>query len=266
VTGNAVRAQRRDAGLWLTLDRPEAGNAINPDVVSGLGKALDEAHRDAAIRAVVIGAAGPLFCAGADLKYVHELAAAPPEQARAQQDAFLGDVGRLFRRIETFGKPVIAAVRGLAVAGGLELVLACDLVVATRSARFGDMHANFGMLPGGGASVRLPRRVGPSTAKYLMFSGQAMTAEQLAATDLVTLLVDDTEFESTTTALVRQIAAKSPLGITTMKRLVAEAADAPLPESLQAELTALGDYARSHDFAEGLAAFVAKRTPEFTGR
>jgi enoyl-CoA hydratase len=261
-----IRGENRRAALWLTLNRPEAMNGIDSAVVDGIGNALDGAAADPNVRAVVIAAAGPVFCAGADLKYLHALAAAPPEEARSRQDAFVGSVSALFTRIETFGKPVIAAVGGLAVAGGLELVLACDLVVAARAARFGDAHANFGLLPAGGASARLPRRVGSATAKYLMFTGQTLTADQLATTDLVTLLVDDGQLERAVEDVVQQIAAKSSLGIATMKRLIAQAADAPLEASLRAELTALGQYAQSHDFTEGLAAFVAKRTPEFIGR
>ena len=112
---------------------------------------------------------------------------------------------------------VIAAVHGLAVAGGLELVLCCDLVVASRSASFGDAHANYGLLPAGGGSIRLPRRVGPARAKHLMFTGVTVPAEDLAGTDLITALVGDGQLISEVDSLVAAIAGKSPLGIAAMK-------------------------------------------------
>jgi enoyl-CoA hydratase/carnithine racemase len=267
VVTDAVRVDRRGAALWATLDRPRSLNGITPDTVTGLHAALDRAESDPTVRAVVLAAAGRVFCAGADLSHVGgtrrvEVADAAPDGLRE----FLEAVGGLLDRIEAFGKPVVAAVQGLAVAGGLELVLACDIVVAARSAAFGDAHANYGLLPGGGASVRLPRRVGPSTARQLMFTGATVPAADLAHTDLVTHLVDDADLAATVDELVDSIAAKSPLGIARMKELLLAGVALPAEEALRREIDAAAEHAHSADFAEGLAAFADRRRPVFTGR
>ena len=260
MTGSVVRTVR-DAALWVTLDRPDALNSIDETVLGGLERAFDEAETDDAIRSVVIAANGRAFCAGADL--THVLSVSSGSDAL---HAFLERTGVVFDRIEAFPKPVIAAVHGMALAGGLELVLVCDLVVAARSAQFGDAHANYGLLPGAGGSVRLPRRVGRARAKALMFTGRPVPAAELAHTDLVTHLVDDAELEPTVSALTARIAETSPLGLRRMKRLVDDGLGMPVREALRAELDLVGEHTTSADFAEGLAAFQSRRRPLFTGR
>ena len=259
--------RRRAGALWLTLNRPAARNGIDAGLVAAIAAALDAAETDTDVAAVVITAAGRVFCAGADLKLIAGLSALPPQQAAAGLLEFLTAAGELFDRIEAFGKPVIAAVDGLAVAGGLELVLACDIVIATEAARFGDAHANYGLLPGGGGSARLARRVGESTAKYLMFTGRDLPAADLAHTDLVTVLAGaDADLRSVVDACVDDIAAKSPKGIQVMKELVRSGLGRAPSAARLAELDALARHALSEDFAEGLRAFSGKRRPVFTGR
>jgi enoyl-CoA hydratase len=257
----------RAGALWLTLNRPAARNGIDVGLIAAIGAALDAAEKDKDVTAVVVTAAGRVFCAGADLKLIAGLSAMPPERAAAGLLEFLTAAGGLFDRIEAFGKPVIAAVDGLAVAGGLELVLACDIVIATKAARFGDAHANYGLLPGGGGSARLPRRVGPATAKYLMFTGRDLPAGDLAHTDLVTVLVGaDADLKSVVDGVVADIAAKSPRGIQVMKQLVHSGLGHAPSAARLGELDALAEHALSEDFAEGLRAFSEKRRPAFTGR
>lgn len=263
---DAVLLQRRGAALWLTLNRPDVLNGLDQSVVDGLAAGLDAAA-DPEVRAVVIAATGRAFCAGADLAYARSLADAdPPAGAASATNAFLHRVRAVLDRIESFPLPVIAAVNGLAVGGGLELALVCDLAIAARSARLGDGHAVYGQVPGGGASVRLVRRLGLATAKHLMFTGSLFAAERFLGTDLLADVVDDDALTGAVDELVAVLAARSPVGLAAMKRLAGAAHDTPQPYALTRELEVSALHERSADWREGIAAFTEKRTPEFPGR
>lgn len=257
-----ILSETRDGALWLTLNRPSALNSLTPEIVQGLEHALALAEHDDAVRAVVLTGNGRAFCAGADLKYVRETTAGD-EGAVA---VFLNSVLSVMSRLEKFPKPVIAAINGMALAGGLELVLCCDLVIAARSARIGDAHANFGLLPGGGSSVRLPRKIGPTRAKYLLYTGEFVPAEQLVEAGLVNEVVDDAELLAAAGRLVAKLQAKSPLVLRRMKALVDDGLEQPVETALRLELLASEVHAHSHDMKEGLAAFQEKRAPRFLGR
>jgi enoyl-CoA hydratase len=215
-----------------------------------------------AVKVVVVTGAGAAFCAGADLKVVR---GRTTENANALPD-FLASVSYMMTQFEAFPRPVIAAVNGIAVAGGLELVLCCDLVIAARSAKFGDAHANYGLLPGGGASARLPRKIGVTRAKYLFYTGDFLPAADLLASGLINEVVEDSELEAATDRIVAKLARKSPLGLSRMKALVDDGLEQPLNVALRAELMAGEVHAHSFDMKEGLAAFEEKRTPRFLGR
>lgn len=263
----AVRQERRGAALWLWLDRPESLNGIDQRMVDGLTAGLDAAEHDRDVRAVVITAQGRAFCAGADLAYARALAEGPvPDGPHSASNLFLRRVGSVLDRIEAFGKPVIAAVNGVTVGGGLELLLVCDVAIAARSARIGDGHAVYGQIPGGGASVRLVRRLGPSRAKHLMFTGLLHPAEHYLGTDLLIDVVDDDALVETVDRLVDVLAARSPVGLATMKKLANEGVDAPAPVGIARELDASALHERSADWREGITAFTEKRTPDFPGR
>lgn len=257
----SVLVEVRADAVWITLNRPTALNAITPDMVAGITAALTHAD-DPAIKAVVLMGTGRAFCAGADLKYVNSATQGDAPAATRFLDAVLD----MMARLETCPRPVIAAVNGLALAGGLELVLCCDLVIAARSAKLGDAHANFGLLPGGGSSVRLPRKIGPTRAKYLLYTGEFVPAEQLVAAGLVNDVVDDDALITATEALVAKLANKSPLVLRRMKALVDDGLEQPAAIALRQELLASEVHAYSHDLKEGLAAFEEKRKPRFTGK
>jgi enoyl-CoA hydratase/carnithine racemase len=146
------------------------------------------------------------------------------------------------------------------------LVLCCDLVIAARSAKLGDAHANFGLLPGGGSSVRLPRKIGPTRAKYLLFTGDFLPADDLIASGLVNEVVDDAELTAAAERMVAKLGAKSSLVLRRMKALVADGLEQPKDVALRLELLASEVHAHSHDMREGLAAFEQKRKPSFIGR
>ena len=179
---------------------------------------------------------------------------------------FLESVLVVMARLETCPRPVIAALNGLTLAGGLELVLCCDLVLAARSAKIGDAHANFGLLPGGGSSVRLPRKIGPTRAKYLLYTGEFLPAEDLVAAGLVNEVVDDAGLVPAVERLVAKLAGKSPLVLRRMKALVDDGLEQPKSTALKLELLASELHTHSHDMKEGLAAFEEKRKPSFLGR
>jgi enoyl-CoA hydratase/carnithine racemase len=255
-----VTLERRGSTAWITLARPEAMNALNPALVAQLSAAVHEADEDANVRVVVVTGSGKAFSAGADLKAISSA------DGSVDVDRMLGFVAEAADMIESLanlGKPTIAAVNGLALAGGLELALACDLIIASETALLGDAHANFGLLPGAGGSVRLTRRIGAAGAKRLMFSGDMIPATELVPCGLVDEAVPAERLESTVDDLATRFATKSPAGLAAMKHLVNYATDASLVDALEAEQKALATHAQSPDLAEGLAAFRAKRPPAF---
>lgn len=260
---DVIKFEQRGAVAWITLHRPQAMNALSPSLVDELGRAIVLAEGDPAIRALAITGSPPAFCAGADLKFLGGEVGA---SFGAALEEFLQQIGTVFNALEDSSLPTIAAVNGLALAGGLELVLCCDLVVAAESAKIGDAHANYGLLPGGGGSIRLPRKIGPTRAKYLLFTGEFLPAADLVDCGLVNRVVPDAELETTVQRIAESIAAKSPLAIRRVKQLVDDAVDQPLHSALRQEVNAVIVHAQSQDIREGLAAFNDKRKPKFIGR
>jgi enoyl-CoA hydratase len=258
--GGPVLLVERSAGrARLTLNRPHRLNAFSPALVEALGAAVAGIEADPAIRAVAITGAGRAFSAGADLADFTRLHRDPAALA-----AYLESFYRVLRAIETSPRPYVAAVNGACVAGGLELLLACDLAVAASSARIGDGHLNFGQLPGAGGSQRLPRIVGLRRAKQLMLTGALLPAVEAERIGLVNAVVPDAELGAATDRLLDGLVAKSATGISAMKRLLAVADAAELDEGLRAEIAHTHRYMTTDpDALEGLDAFLAKRPPRF---
>jgi enoyl-CoA hydratase len=253
----AVRTELRGKVLWMYLQRPGLLNAINEEMVDGLGAALDRAGR-ADVRAVVLRGTGRAFCAGADLVEVPGAVIDIDGMERT-----VARVAEVVERIAALPKPVIAGVNGLAAAGGLELVLACDLVVAAEGARFSDAHSNYGLLPGAGGSARLPRAVGPAMAKRLMLTGEFVAAEELAASGFVTAVVPADQLDERLEGLSASLAERSQRVMAAMKQLVDRACDVTLAEACKAEAVALGRYLRTPDVIAGLTAFREGTRPRF---
>lgn len=247
---------------WVRLNRPEAMNSLNQALLGELNDALDAIEDDEHFRVVVLTGTATVFCGGADLK---GLPGPDGSIDPGQLLAFVRQVGSTLDRIAALGMPVIAAVNGYALAGGLELVLACDLVVAARSARLGDAHANYGLLPGAGGASRLVRVVGPNVAKYLAFSGRFMAAADLVPYGLVNEVVRDDQLVDHVNQLASHLAAKSRVGLAQMKRLINDGLEQSLSVALRSEQQALAAHANSPDAREGLAAFREKRQPHYLG-
>ena len=258
---SAVTVERLPGHVALvTIDRPEARNAVNGDVASGLEAAVDATEADDDIRAVVLTGAGrEAFCAGADLK---EVSAGRGNALRTERGGFAGFVYR------ERSKPWNAAVNGKALAGGTELVLACDLVVAVRQAAFGLPEVLRGLIAAAGGLYRLPRAIPPNIALELILTAGQLDAERAHGFGLVNRLVADVDgLREAALALAAEIARNAPVAVRQSLR-VAREANSGLDEAALRALTrdAFERVAASEDFKEGPRAFIEKRAPRWTGR
>src|ERR1700751_4730268 len=255
--------QRRGAAAWFTLNRAKELNSLSPNLLRVLDFGVAETLADQSVRVIVFTGAGPAFCAGADLKFLESLPDHERDEATA---AFLLTATTLISRIAASPKPTIAAVNGTAVGGGLELLLACDIIVAVRGAPIGDGHANYGLLPGAGSSIRLPRRIGIGRAKQLLFTGELLPAERLAEFGLVNEVVEPAELHARADGIATAIAAKSPIGLSRMKQSVEHAFDMSESAGLALEQALGNRHTKSFDRSEGWAAFPERGKPNFLGR
>jgi enoyl-CoA hydratase len=249
VTDGPLLVSQRDDTRWLRLNRPERRNALNPALVAALDAAIADAAADPRTRVVVIAGEGPSFCAGADLSHLKTVA-----EDGNDPRAFLSTVSHCFTRLERCPKPVVAAVHGHVVAGGLELALVCDVVVAQKGTLIGDGHVRNGLLPGGGASVRLPRKVGEPLARWLMLTGQLLPAEAFAGTGFIHAIAPAAEFEAVLAAVVDSLRAPQRAAQAQVKELLAtSAADAA---ALERELDVFDRHWHGSDITGGLSAFL----------
>jgi len=253
-----VLLERDGAVARFILNRPAQLNAVSPELLEDLDRACTAVEADSTVAVVTLTAAGRAFCAGADLRVVQQLA---PDADRWR--AFMARWRQVYDRVERLPVPVIAGVHGMALAGGLELTLVCDLVVADEAARLGDQHANFGLVAGGGGSQRLPRLIGARRAKELMLLGGWLSAQQALAWGLVNRVVPAGQVEAAVRELARELAAKSAAAARAVKLLVDRGLDLPLPQGLDLEGEEVARHMRGPDAAEGLRAFVEKRAPRF---
>lgn len=254
-----LSVERVGRTLWIIFRRSEQMNAMSMQMADEMAETLAEAMADDQVRALVLTGSGRAFCAGADLKEVAEAELKPGEPD------LIDRVGHAFGLIRSSPKPVIAAVNGLTLAGGLEMVLACDLVFAAESAKLGDAHSNFGVFPGAGGAAILPRRIGLNRAKYLLFSGEQVSARQMMDWGLVNAVMPDDALRDTVQAFTDRLSDKSPAVLRRMKAVANRAMNVDEPAALAEEMLNLRAHMRSWDFREGLAAFAEKREPEFRG-
>jgi enoyl-CoA hydratase/carnithine racemase len=250
-----VLTEERDGVLLVTLNRPEQRNAVNLAVAEGIAAALDRLDADPALRAGVLAGAGRGFCAGMDLK-----AFVAGERPYAGGRGFAGIVER------PAAKPLVAAVEGFAVAGGFEVALACDLIVAARGARFGLPEVKRGLVAAGGGLLRLPRRIPYHLAMELALTGEAIDAERAHAAGLVSRLTEPGGALAAALELAAQIAANGPLAVAASKRIVAEAPGWPAGEEWTRQAEIAGPVRESEDAREGARAFAEKRPPRWRGR
>jgi enoyl-CoA hydratase len=255
-----VLVRREGAVAHLVLDRPKEHNPLDRVSVAALLEAVKVLEPEDGVRVVLVYGNGS-FSAGGDLKGYIDLYQRPAEFRR-----FLENFHELLDRMERSTKIYCAVLTGYCVAGGLELLLACDVAIAARSAKIGDGHLNFGQLPGAGGSQRLPRAIGPLRAKQLMLSGSMLAADEALALGLVSAVAADDDLWATVASLTGKILAGSPAGVRGAKHLVNTGMRMDLPDALRMELEYVHRYATTcPDATEGLLAFQEKRKPRFSG-
>jgi enoyl-CoA hydratase len=244
----------------ITLNRPDALNAFSKEVVNEVLQALEDARNDDMVRVVVLTGAGEkAFSAGADIKTMKGMNA-----LKARELSLMGE--KLCITLENLEKPVIAALNGYALGGGLEVAMACDLRIASENARMGQTEINIGLIPGWGGTQRLTRLVGRDKAKEMVFTGRlidAKTAEQLG---IVNMVVPLDKFREAVRQYALELVSKAPVAIKVAKALINKGAEIGLDAALALEREGFGVVASTEDLQEGVSAFTEKRKPTFKGK
>lgn|SRR5262249_36343966 len=257
--------QREDRGAVtiLTLNRPAKLNALDNALLAALMAALDSIELDSAVRVVVITGAGRAFSAGADIAAFQRHLAAGPGEAVAH---FMRPGHRMTRRVESFSKPIIAAVNGLAFGGGCELVEAAHVALAADTATFSKAEVNIGIIPTFGGTQRLPRNVPRKAAIELILSGRTFDAAEAARLGLINRVVRGADLLGEAVALADLLATKPPLTLAAALWAIHRGMDAAIDDGLAIEEAAFARIVPTHDAQEGVAAFLEKRPPVFLGR
>jgi enoyl-CoA hydratase len=255
-----VSLDRHDGIATLTINRPDKLNALNAATIRDIGDAISQLGQDADVRGVIVTGQGEkAFVAGAD---IGELATMGPVAgvriSRIGQDVFRG--------IERLGKPVVAAVNGFALGGGLELALACHLRIASSNARFGLPEVKLGIIPGYGGTVRLPRIVGRGRALELILTGEMIDAAEAHRIGLVNRVTEPAQLRSAATELLQKIVMNGPMALALALESVAHAETTSSDDALRLESNLFGLLASTEDMREGMKAFQEKRPPRFSGR
>jgi len=253
-----VVASRHDKVGIIELARPQVFNCLSMAAFRQIDAARQAFEADAGVRVILVRAQGRNFCTGADLDDVKSRL----QDAQALR-AFIAGGHAMLSAFEASRLPVVAAVQGLCLAGGIELALACDVVFAARSARFGDQHAQFGLVPGWGGTQRLPRAIGLRRALDLMLSARWIDAAAALDWGIANYVADDDKLNDEAMAYCTTLASRSAAGLALMKRLARDGAQMTLQDALALEVDAVVDALRSADVAEGLSAFEARRKPVF---
>jgi 2-(1,2-epoxy-1,2-dihydrophenyl)acetyl-CoA isomerase len=252
-----------DGVARLTLNRPDRLNSFTAAMHGEVAEAMTIVENDPAIRALLLTGAGRGFCAGQDLA---DRAVAPGDAPVDLGDSVDRYWSPLIRRLATLPKPVVCAVNGVAAGAGANIALACDIVIAARSAKFIQSFANIGLIPDSGGTWILPRLVGQARALGLALTGEPLPAEKAEAWGLIWKCVDDDALEAEALALAAKFAAGPTRGLAATKSLIRESSLHSLDDELDRERDMMRELGFSDDYREGVAAFLAKRAPTFTGR
>jgi enoyl-CoA hydratase len=252
-----VLYEKRDAIGWVTLNRPQRLNALNSSTMRELDAIFVEARSDAGVRVLIVtGAGDKAFVAGADINELAELTSMD-----GRETALYGQ--SVFAKLETLGKPSIAAINGFALGGGCELALACSLRLASRSAKLGQPEVKLGIIPGYGGTQRLARLCGKGVAHELCLTGEMISAEEAERIGLVNHVYDAAELMPAAEALAKKIAANAPFAVRLTMEAIARGSDMPQAEGLAFEAALFGMCCSTPDMREGTRAFLEKRAARF---
>ncbi|MEQ1951784.1 enoyl-CoA hydratase/isomerase family protein [Mesorhizobium sp. CN2-181] len=256
ISDNRVRlnaiAERQGKIVWITFSRPQKANALNSETLSLLIEAIDLAEKEGIAEVAVISGEGTNFCAGADLT---ELLSGGSDGVRNLLSLFR----EAAHRLERSHLVVLAAVHGAARAGGLEIALACDVILAGNTATFGDAHLSKGLLPGGGSTVRLPRAIGWQRGKWMILSAEAIDARQALDWGLVHKVVDDAKLLASASDLASTFCRGDRQTMRRAKRLLATVGEQPMSAALEEEIVTLEAHWHSDEFQQGVGSFLSRR-------
>ncbi len=255
----AVEIKKDDGVLWVKFNRPEALNAINEDFIAGLKKAVEIAREDKEVRVMVLVGEGRAFCAGADIKMFSRI-----DAFRARE--IIEDLGKVLEDLEDLEVPVIAAVNGLALGGGCEIAMACDIIIASERASFGQPEINLGIIPGAGGTQRLARIVGWKRAMELCLTGERIDAKTAEKLGLVNKVVEHDKLIEEVKAFAEKLKKKSPTALMLVKQAVNRGFKKGLGEGIEYERDLFAISFASKDAEEGIKSFIEKREPKFGNR
>jgi 2-(1,2-epoxy-1,2-dihydrophenyl)acetyl-CoA isomerase len=260
--GEVVQIERNKGVATIRMNRPDRLNAYNPEMGDALLSAVSEASVDPSVRCVVLTGEGKAFSAGGDVEFM----AAFPGEGHAEFLEFAIGLHALIASLRRAPKPVIAAVNGVAAGAGFSMALACDVAVATASARFTLGYQNIGLSPDGGMTFFLSRALGTQRAMEMTLFSKVLSAEQACAWGLVQQVIPDAEFAAQAAAIAGRLSEGPTLAYARAKELYNRALSQPLETQLEEERQAIARSATTRDFREGIRAFLEKRPPRFEGR
>ncbi len=254
-----IKLSKEQGIATILLNRPDAMNALGRELLSDLASALSDVAGDESMKALVLRGQGRCFCAGADLKYFQDAF-----NSHDALEAYLSEINKVLFQVEDLPVPVIAVVHGFALAGGLELMMSCDMALVADDARIGDQHVNFGLMPGGGSTIRLPRLVGPQRAMELLTTGRWLNGPEAVEWGLALRSAPLDRLDEELEQLVAPLRGKSRPGLGWIKQVTHRGRDLTVRDGVAVEGMAFAQYvATSGHPAEGVQAFVEKRTPQF---